>query len=189
MEKRLPGKSWVNGCFTRGRCEVVNKVVSSILSMTIDSNRKKRQLTNSLRKFSSSSMSNAKWTKVFRKLSENSDLVTKCLIKDIYDDFLRQVFIPPVKDFSSEFNGRGLQDGRNQPYQFKEIEWLEFPSKWIVRKEMRGQILEPQKFEQNISKIKTILQEVGELELELDNEKLILYGYKGYFANGDIKVN
>ncbi len=146
--------------------------------MTIDTDKKERQLTNRLSEFSARFMSNSKWTKVFHILSKNNDLIVKCNMKDVYDDLLRQVHIPSIENFHSEFYDKGFKDGRNQSYTFKEIQWLEFPSTWTIKREMRGQSLESHKFEQDILRIKALLQDIGQFEVELHADKLVLYGYK-----------
>ena len=147
--------------------------------MTIDITRNERKLANRLNEFSGNFMSNAKWTKVFVKLSENKDLISKCFIKDIFDDLLREIKIPSIENFSTTFNDNGIKDVMTGgPSPFKQIEWLEFPSQWTIKREMRGQTLQPQKFNQDILKIKNLLHDVGQLEIECDEDKLIIYGYK-----------
>ena len=128
--------------------------------------------------YATSFMSNSKWLKSFKALCESHDTVRKCLMKDVYDTILREVHIPAVEGFSSTFHDSGFTDGRNQPYKFKEIELLKFPSEWIIPREMRGQVLEPVRFSQNIGKIRDRLREIGKLETEFNNQELIIYGYK-----------
>ncbi|WP_225741397.1 hypothetical protein [Leptospira interrogans] len=61
---------------------------------------------------------------------------------------------------------------------FKEIHWVEFPAEWEIERTMRAQILEPQKFKQDIFKIEALLNEVGLLKIEATGlRKLIVYGY------------
>jgi hypothetical protein len=147
--------------------------------MTIDKEKYEKRLAFKLDKFSGKFMSNAKWTKLFEILSKNKETINKCLEKSIWDDLLREIHIPPTEEFAETFHDTGFKDnGSNQPSNFKEIEWIEFPSKWTISKQMRGQALEPHKYEQDIIKIKNEIDRIGQLETELDNEKLIVYGYK-----------
>ncbi len=144
--------------------------VTSTYSMTIDIEKKERQLANELNKFSGKFMSNSKWTKVFEKLSQNIDIINKCLMKDVHDELLRQIYLPTFENVSFTFHDKGFKDyGGNQPYRFKEIQWIEFPSHWTIKS---------QKYKQDILKIKNQLHNIGQLEIECDEEKLIIYGYK-----------
>ena len=54
----------------------------------------------------------------------------------------------------------------------------EFPSNWLIEREMRNEKLEPHKRSQDILKIKECLLTIGQLEIEMATDKLILYGYK-----------
>jgi hypothetical protein len=147
--------------------------------MTFDKKKLEKRLAFRLNKFSGKFMSNAKWTKLFETLSKNDKTIKKCLGKSIWDDYLREIHIPPIDEFSETFHDTGFKDsGGNQPSNFKEIEWIEFPSKWTISRQMRGQTLEPYRYEQDIIKIKNEIDCIGQLETELDNEKLIVYGYK-----------
>ena len=124
-------------------------------------------------------MNDAKWVKLFNILSQKNTLINKCLMKDVHDDILRQIYIPTAEDFASAFNDKWFNDkGGNQPYKFKEIEWLEFPSQWEIKREMRGETLEPIKFQQDIVTIKNVIEEVWQFEMQFTKEKLIIYGYK-----------
>lgn len=147
--------------------------------MTIDIIKYQRKLANRLNEFSSSFMSNAKWKKLFLKLSENKDIVCKCFIKDIFDDNLHEIEIPSAENFLNTFHDKGIKDvTTGGSLTFKQIEYLEFPTQWAITREMRGQILEPHKFTQDLLQIRKILHEVGQLEIELNEDKLVIYGYK-----------
>jgi len=124
-------------------------------------------------------MSDTKWTKVFKTLSEYYAIINKCLIKDIWDDVLREIDIPSVENYSTTFHNSGIKDVMTGgPSLFKEIEWIEFPSNWLIEREMRNEKLEPHKRSQDILKIKECLLTIGQLEIEMTTDKLILYGYK-----------
>ena len=146
--------------------------------MTFDKDKYEKRLAFRLDRFSGKFMSNTKWTKLFETLSRNKETVNKCLEKSIWDEQLREIHIPPIEEFTETFHDTGFKDGINQPSNFKEIEWIEFPSKWTISRQMRGQTLEPHKYEQDIIKIKNEIDRIGQLETGLDNEKLIVYGYK-----------
>lgn len=147
--------------------------------MPTEINRYERKLANRLNRFSGNFMSNAKWTKLFMKLSDNNDLILKCDVKTIFDEVLTVLEIPSKENFLNTFYDKGIEDVMTGgPTTFKEIEWIEFPSQWVISREMRGQILQPFNFSQDILKIKNLLEDIGELEIEFDNEKSVIFGYK-----------
>lgn len=149
------------------------------LSMTIDIIKYEQKLANRLNEFSGSFMSNAKWKKLFLKLSKNKDIVSKCFIKDVFEENLNDIEIPSVENFLNTFHDKGVKDvTTGGTLTFKQIEWIEFPIQWTTKREMRGQTLEPQKFTQDLLQIRKILHEVGQLEIELNEDKLVIYGYK-----------
>lgn len=137
-----------------------------------------RKFNNQIRNFSFSGMNNSKFIRLFGRLSENSEVVKRCLIKDIWDEQLREIKIPKKEYFSTVFDERGIKDGKYGPYQFKEIEQIIFPKIWTIERQMRLQKLEAFKFEQDIETIKEIIEEIGELEIEFNNESLMIYAYR-----------
>jgi predicted DNA-binding protein (MmcQ/YjbR family) len=109
------------------------------------------RLSKKLDVFNAKYMSNSKWIKLFNILSLHSDLVSKCLIKDVWDDVLREVNVPSIDEFSIVFNAKGINDVmRGGPTEFKEIEWVEFPSEWKINRPMGTHQLEPFTYHQNI---------------------------------------
>ena len=145
--------------------------------MNIEVDKHRKQLEKKIGRFSGEFMSDTKWTKVFKVLSSHSNVVNKCFIKDVFSDPLQEVRIP--KNFDSAFNNKGIKDimtGGSMAYM--EIEWIELPSNWIINREMRYEKLEPRKYSQNIFKIKEYLGESGQLEIEISDGKLFVFGYK-----------
>ncbi len=147
--------------------------------MTINTNKYEQRLEKKIDSFSARLMSDAKWTKVFKTLSQHSDLIKKCFIKDIWDDVLREIHIPSLEGYAETFHDSGIKDVMTGgPSVFKQIEWVEFPSNWVVRRQMRNEELESHKYSQDIFTIKECLLTVGQFEIEMETDKLILYGYK-----------
>ncbi len=72
-------------------------------------------------RFTSSSMSDSKWRKVFILLSASELGLSTCFWKFVDDDRLFQTGIPAAEDLSEGH----LVDGRFQPFIYKEIEWVE----------------------------------------------------------------
>lgn len=124
-------------------------------------------------------MNNSKWRKVFRALSENYSMVQKCLIKNIGDPKLRELKIPSPENFDQTFSVEGIKDVMlGGPLFFKEIECLEFPKNWETNRIMRDQKLAPKKHQQDIQKIQEIISHLGQFELELSEQKLLLCANK-----------
>ncbi|POY37973.1 hypothetical protein C3K47_05465 [Solitalea longa] len=135
--------------------------------MTLDPEKYQQKLDLRIADFSTRFMNNAKWSKLFKKLSENCDLINKCLVKDVLDNILREIKIPALEKFDETFYSKGINDIMvGGPSTFKAIEWIEFPY----------QITERQT--QDLLKIKNLLEQIGQLEIEYTPEKLMVFGYK-----------
>lgn len=147
--------------------------------MTIDIEKYNKRLDKRISEFSGRFMSNAKWTKVFTALSQNSDIIKKCLVKDVLDDTLRQIDIPTFQKFTDTFHDQGIKDVMTGgPSTFRQIEWIEFPAHWTIDRTMRTETLEPHEFHQDIATIQNLLNKVGEFAINFDNDKLIVFGYR-----------
>ncbi|MFH4966562.1 hypothetical protein V8G61_00040 [Gaetbulibacter sp. M240] len=146
----------------------------------IDIEKYEKQLKTKIEMFSGSFMNNSKWTKLFIGLSNNLTEIKKCYIKSVFDDILREIKIPKTDNFNDSFSKTGIKDNilTGGPCEFKEIEQIIFPYEWKSDRQMRDQKLEPKKFNQNIDKIKIMTDSIGEFEMEIDNENLIIYGYR-----------
>lgn len=156
-------------------------VVTSNLkcSTLIDTKKYEKQLKTKIEFFSGSFMNNSKWTKLFNELSNNSNEIKKCFVKNIFDDILRELPIPEKNNFNKSFTESGIKDIMTSgPCSFKEIEKIIFPKQWETDRQMRDEKLEPKKFNQNIENIKNMTGSIGKLEIEIDNENLIIYGYR-----------
>jgi hypothetical protein len=131
-------------------------------------NSYQKKLERHIARYSVKRMSNAKWTKVFKKLSTDASNINKCFIKSIWDNNLREIQLPDASNYDTVFTHNGVKDVLiSGPFQFKEIEQLIFPSTWSLGKET-----------QNIQQISHIIQQVGEIEMHLDEKALIVYAYQ-----------
>ena len=141
--------------------------------------RYERKLEKRLASFSGSYMNNAKWKRLFQALSKNKVTVKKCLLQDIFDDVLREIEIPGEIDFNKTFNRTGINDimigGQGE---FDTIEKVIFPATWTVSRTNQEETLSPFLYNQDIVNIKSIIESIGQFELELEANQLILYGYK-----------
>lgn len=120
-------------------------------------------------------LSKNKWLEIFQLLSQNHQLIKKCLIKNFNDDRLRVLPIHSTEKFSQSFSSDHIKDILlGGPLYFREIESLHFPARWIIPRTMRGEILAPKQHSQNIEKIYQILQSINSIELIITQEQLTL---------------
>ncbi|MCF6352608.1 MAG: hypothetical protein L3J06_06325 [Cyclobacteriaceae bacterium] len=137
-----------------------------------------RKLKNRVNDFSGSFMNDSKWSKLFKALSLQN-IAKKCLIKDVMDDYLRELEIPAIEQYSMTFNEKGINDIMiGGPSNFKSIEHIEFPKEWTIERKMRTETLTPKKQEQNIDQIEKLIKTVGNFEMDCNYEKIVLYGYR-----------
>ncbi|MES2275130.1 MAG: hypothetical protein V4592_03845 [Bacteroidota bacterium] len=147
--------------------------------MSLDPTLYQQRLEKRISLFSGRFMSDSKWVKLFTVLSNEFPLVKKCLIKDVMDSHLREMEVPAIDKFLETFHNKGIKDVMSGgPSQFKSIESIEFPAVWEVKRKMRTQVLDPIIYRQDIFQIKNILDAIGQLETFIDNDKLIVYGYR-----------
>ncbi len=125
-------------------------------------------------------MNNSKWIKIFKILSNNSAEIKKCLIKNIFDDNLREITISKTHNFKESFSKTGINDNIIYcgPSSYKEIEQIIFPQEWTINRKMKNEKLAPKTYNQNIENIKNLLISIGKTEIEITNGNLILYGYR-----------
>lgn len=147
--------------------------------MTIHNEKHLKKLEHRLDNFTGKFMSNSKWTKLFKKLSQHTDIINMCFVKTIWDDDLMEIQIPYPNLHSEIFNDHGIKDVfTSGPLQYKEIEQLIFPKVWTIGRQMRTQNLEPFEFQQDIEKVLEIVGQLGEFETHINNDKLVIYAYK-----------
>ncbi len=146
--------------------------------MSIDYEKYLKKQHRILNEFSGRFMSNSKWLKLFKILTENRQIINKCHVIHIYDDKPRVFDIPTYEGFNDTFSDIGIKDVSIGPLLFKEIKSLEFPASWSIERKMRNQILEPAVYYQNLNLIKELTVSIGELAIEVDENSLKIYGYK-----------
>jgi hypothetical protein len=146
----------------------------------MDTDRYLRLQERKIKEFSGRFMNNTKWFKLFKTLSENSEVIKKCSIINIYDDVSRTIEIPTQEEFFIVYDEKGIKDEPTAggPMLFKEIRWIEFPATWSIQRTMRDEVLQPLVFDQNLDLIENILVKTGELEIEQDEICLKVYGYR-----------
>ena len=147
--------------------------------MPLDKDRYQKKLEKKISAFSSSFMSNSKWTRLFAVLSQHHDVIEECLMKSIFDDQLRKIPIPNFAFYANTFSDSGIKDVMvGGPSSFKTIEWIEFQRHVTTQRTARTESLEPFHSLQDIQKISDILDTVGQFAKEITEDKLIVYGYK-----------
>ena len=89
----------------------------------------KRDYERSMKAFSISYMSNAKWYKVFQAVAIAQPGITKATWKFISSEHLFNDGVPSLHDLLPS----RLADGSFQPVEYKQIEWILFPRVWHPR--------------------------------------------------------
>ena len=126
-----------------------------------------REIEKAISKFSYHLMSNSKWVKLIEKLVNNIDQIIKIEFKKVLDDRIGELYLDEdtIFDFDYWINGfEGINSLKGWML-YKEIEYLKFPKS-------------TNKGEQDIIKIKDIIESIGHFDfIERENE-LILLCYK-----------
>lgn len=131
-------------------------------------NSYKRKLQRRINSFSGKFMSDSKWLKLFKILSV-TDVIKKCSINSIWDN-TNELHIPNEEDFSDVFTETGIKDVIiGGPTTFKEIRSIEFPAKWKSGNTSQ---------KQDLIEIRKVIEASGLYEIEVDINKLIIYGYR-----------
>lgn len=106
-------------------------------------------------------MSNSKWLKLFKILSENHQIIEACRVKNIHDEMLRKLTIPPLEQFPSTFFEKGIRDVmQGGPTSFHGIELIEVTTKKAAEH------------------LEEVLSKRGQFETAINGDTLTIYGYK-----------
>lgn len=127
-----------------------------------------KSIEKEVSKFSQHLMSNAKWIKLIDHLVNNMDEIKKIQFKRVQDDRIGELYLDENSSFEFDYWQTAFE-GINSFggwLQYKEIEYLSFPEKV------------DSKTEQDLEKISTIIQTIGEFYLESDKNELKLICYK-----------
>jgi len=118
-------------------------------------------------KYSSAQMSNAKWVKIINTLAVVFDTFYVDY-KLIYDDIISG-FLFEVADKEPFFI---------EPIIYKEIEWIEFPHSYKDWININNKKAGKKDVFQYTSLIYSILNKIGEIDIEMKGNRIRLYGYK-----------
>lgn len=115
----------------------------------------------------SSFMNNSKWEKLFDNLVKEFDSV-----------FIKYKLIGREKVLETEFDFIDFYPFFIEPILYKEIEWVEFPEKMQMINNKRISKQTISEHSQDITKIKNLINKIGDFDIEKYNGILRLYGYK-----------
>jgi hypothetical protein len=117
-------------------------------------------------RFHASYMSDAKWVRLLRALSEIGSTITECRVKLVWDEATRNLRVDENIDFGFDYYAASMEamvSGSPKGfYEYKEIEWIEFTNNG-----------------QDLRKIEDHITSTGMFEIEARPEGVRLYGYKG----------
>jgi hypothetical protein len=146
--------------------------------MSLDYEKYLKKQEGILNEFSGRFMSNSKWLKLFKILTENRQIIDKCHVVDIYSNKRKAFDVPTYEAFNDTYSDIGIRDVSIGPLLFKEIKLLEFPASWSIERKMRNQILKPFIYYQDLDLIQARIVPIGEFVIERDENSLKIYGYK-----------
>ena len=124
-------------------------------------------------------MNNKKWVKVIKALVDNFQEIKECQVKLIWekDNNLRRLKIQEFISYNFDYYDTSMEamiSGNPKGwYDYKEIEWLDFPRKAITYENLKTNIA----VEQNLELIKDILGKIGIIETKIGKDNLRLFAY------------
>lgn len=129
-----------------------------------------REIEKSLVRFSEHLMSNSKWVRLINALVDNSNLIEKVEFKKVQNESLGELYINEDITYGFDYWQNGFE-GHNSLggwLTFKEIEYLIFPK--MLNAEMSD--------EQDLYKIKELIEGVGQFVLDVDVDRIKLICYR-----------
>lgn len=121
--------------------------------------------------FSYEIMSNSKWLKLIQLIINNSDSFKKIEFKKVLNDEIGELFISENTVYEFDFWKTGFEGCNSFGgwLLYKEIEYLKFPAKLIVK---------DKPVSQNLLEIKNLIDSVGKFDYEITNHNLYFNCYK-----------
>lgn len=137
--------------------------------MTQKEQKAEQDIDKFLSKFSQSFMSNSKWIRLIDELLKHIDNIKKVQFKKVQFDYIGELYLS--KDTKYEFDYWDIGFEGNNSFggwlTFKEIEFLIFPR----------QLSETNSATQDIETIMNLISNIGQFNLELNEENLKLKCY------------
>lgn len=128
----------------------------------------KREIKKEIAKFSQHFMSNSKWVKLIEVIVANAHEIKKIQFKKIQNEKIGELYLDENSIFEFDYWDSAFEGNNSfgDWLQYKEIEYLSFPK-----------ILDSNTT-QDLEKISTIIQSIGEFCLESDENELRLICYR-----------
>lgn len=122
--------------------------------------------------FSDSFMSNAKWLRLINILVENIQFFNYIEFKKVQSQEIGILYLEKDTMFGFDYWETGFEETNSLGgvLSFREIEYLNFPKEFLDEK---GKVQH-----QNLGKIKEVLDSVGKLLLEIDDDFIKLTAYR-----------
>ena len=130
--------------------------------------QKIKEIDSAISKFSQPLMSNSKWLKLIEQIVDNADEIKKILFKKVQNDKIGELYLDSGSIFEFDYWQTGFEGNNsfNDWLEYREIEYLIFPK-----------VIDSQT-NLDLDRIFTLIKEVGEFYLELDENELKLVCYK-----------
>lgn len=126
-----------------------------------------KEIDKAISKYSHQLMSNSKWIKLIEKLVENILEIKKIEFKKVLNDNIGELYLEENTTFGFDYWENGFEGINSLKgwMLYKEIEYLKFPKS-------------TSKGEQNIIKIKNIIESIGSFDIVEEESEFILLCYK-----------
>ena len=129
-----------------------------------------REIENAISRFSQHLMSNSKWVRLIGKLVKNVDKVKKVQFKKVQKDQIGELYLNENTTFEFDYWEIGFE-GHNSLggwLAFKEIEYVIFPRVIDLQNNV----------EQDLEQILKLINNIGQFDLDLNENSLKLICYK-----------
>lgn len=129
-----------------------------------------REIEKSVSRFSEHLMSDSKWVRLISGLIKNADKIKKIEFRKVQNKQRGELYINSDTKFNFDYWQNGFEGNNSLGgwITFKEIEYLVFPK--IVNKEAQ--------LEQDLGKIKEIIESIGLFSLDMDDNRIKLICYR-----------
>ncbi len=129
-----------------------------------------REIEKSVSRFSEHLMSDSKWVRLISGLIKSADKIKKIEFRKVQNKQRGELYINSDTKFNFDYWQNGFEGNNSLGgwITFKEIEYLVFPK--IVNKEAQ--------LEQDLGKIKEIIESIGLFSLDMDDNRIKLICYR-----------
>ncbi|WP_262149109.1 hypothetical protein [Chryseobacterium foetidum] len=134
-----------------------------------DEEQKNREIDKAVAGYSQHLISNSKWIRLIKGIVENADDFKKIQFKKIQNNNIGQLFINEDSTFEFDYWQNGFEGNNSLSgwLEYREIEYLVF-----------AKIVSSENDIQDLNQIKSIIEKIGQFDIEINDVELKLICYK-----------